>query len=64
VQATDVVKESYATAAKGATEFNLKFMEIARTNTNTAFEYAQELMRMKSPSSRCRRNMRASSSTR
>jgi hypothetical protein len=25
-------------------------MEIARTNTNTAFEYAQELMRMKSPS--------------
>jgi phasin len=49
-QATDVLKESYAAAAKGATEFNLKIMEIARTNTNTAFEYAQELMRMKSPS--------------
>jgi phasin len=49
-QATDILKETYATAAKGATDYNLKIMEIARTNTNTAFEYAQELMRMKSPS--------------
>jgi hypothetical protein len=42
--------EFTATATKGVTDYNLKIMEIARTNTNTAFEYAQELMRAKSPS--------------
>jgi hypothetical protein len=30
----------YATAAKGATDYNLKIIEFARPNT--AFEYAQE----------------------
>ena len=49
-QATDILKDTYATAAKGATEYNLKIIEIARTNTNTAFEHAQELIGAKSPS--------------
>src|SRR5580704_17542270 len=49
-QATDLLKDTYATAAKGATDYNLKIVEIARTNINTAFEYAQELMGVKSPS--------------
>jgi phasin len=48
--ATDLLKDTYKTAAKGATDYNLKLIEIARTNTNTAFDYAYELMGVKSPS--------------
>jgi phasin len=48
--ATDILKDTYATAAKGATEYNLKIIEIARTNTNAAFEHAQQLLGVKSPS--------------
>ena len=47
-QAADLLKNTYATAAKGAADFNLKVLEIARTNTSTAFEYAQELFGAKS----------------
>ena len=49
-QATDILKDTYATVAKGATEYNLKIMEIARTNTNSTFEHAQQLLGVKSPS--------------
>jgi phasin len=49
-QATDILKDTYATAAKGATEYNLKIMEIARANTNASFEHAQQLLGVKSPS--------------
>jgi phasin len=48
-QATDILKDTYATFAKGATDYNLKIIEIARTNTNTAFEHAQKLIGAKSP---------------
>jgi phasin len=48
-QATDILKDTYATVAKGATDYNLKIIEIARTNTNTAFEHAQKLIGAKSP---------------
>jgi phasin len=48
-QATDLLKNAYATAAKGTADYNLKIIEIARTNTKTAFEYAEELMGVKSP---------------
>jgi phasin len=48
-QATDILKDTYATVAKGATDHNLKIIEIARTNTNTAFEHAQKLIGAKSP---------------
>jgi phasin len=49
-EATDLLKGSYAIAARGATDYNLKVIEIARTNTNTAFDYAHELLGVKSPS--------------
>jgi phasin len=47
-EATDLLKGTYATAAKGATDYNLKVIEIARTNANAAFEYAHELLGVKS----------------
>jgi phasin len=49
-RATDLLKDTYAIAAKGTADYNLKIIEIACTNTNTAFEYAKELMGVKSPS--------------
>jgi len=48
-QATDLLKNAYATAAKGTADYNLKIIEIACTNTKIAFEYAGELMGVKSP---------------
>jgi phasin len=49
-QATDQLKDMYTTAAKGATAYNLKVIDIARTNTKTAFDNANELLGAKSPS--------------
>lgn len=49
-QAADLLENTYSTVAKGATGFNLKLIEIARTNTRAAFEYAHELLGVKSPS--------------
>ncbi len=49
-EATDLLKDTYTTAAKGVTDYNLKVIEIARTNINTAFDYAHELLGVKSPS--------------
>src|SRR5712691_3746191 len=49
-QATDLLKDTYATAAKGATDYNLKMIEFARANTDTTFDYAQELIAVKHPS--------------
>lgn len=47
-QATDRLKEAYTTAAKGATDYNIKVIEIARANTNTAVDNAFELLGVKS----------------
>jgi phasin len=49
-EATDLLQSTYATVAKGATAYNLKAFEIARTNTQAAFAYAHELLGVKSPS--------------
>ena len=49
-QATDLLKDTYATAAKGATDYNLKIIEFARANTDTTFDYAQDLIGVKHPS--------------
>ena len=43
-KATDRLKDAYTTATKGATDYNLKVMEIARTNTNSAIDDAHELL--------------------
>ena len=49
-QATDLLKNTYATAAKGTADYNLKIIEIAFANVKTAFEYGEALMGVKSPS--------------
>ena len=49
-QATDLLRDTYATAAKGATDYNLKIIEFARANTDTTFDYAQDLIGVKHPS--------------
>jgi len=49
-EAADLLKTTYATAATGATGYNLKLIEIARANTGAAFDYAHELLGVKSPS--------------
>jgi phasin len=48
-QATDLLKNTYAIAAKSSRDYNLKILEIARTNISSAFDYAQELLGVKSP---------------
>jgi phasin len=49
-EATDLLKSAYATAAKGTTDYNRKVIEIARINAHAAFDYAYELLGVKSPS--------------
>ena len=47
-EATDLVEDTYLTATRGATEFNLKAIEAIRTNVNANFDYARELLAAKS----------------
>ncbi len=47
-KASDRLKDAYTTAAKGATDYNLKVIEIAGINTNTAIDNANELLGVKS----------------
>ena len=49
-EATDLLKSAYTTAGNGTTDYNRKVIEIARTNTNAAFDYAHNLWAVKSPS--------------
>jgi phasin len=49
-EAADLLKNTYATVAKATTDYNLKLIEFARTNTRAAFDYAHELLGVKSPS--------------
>jgi phasin len=43
-ETTDVLEDTYASATKGATEFNLKALEALRFNVNASFDYTRELM--------------------
>jgi len=47
-EATGVLEETYATASKGAADYGLKVIEIARANTNATFDYASQLFAAKS----------------
>jgi phasin len=47
-EATDVLEDTYTTAAKGASDYGLKVIEAARTNANSAFDFASRLMTVKS----------------
>jgi phasin len=49
-QTTKVMEQTYATAANGIRDYNLKALEIARVNSDSAFDYARQLMSVKSPS--------------
>ena len=47
---TEMLETSYATASKGSTDYGLKVIEIARTNTNTYFDFIEKMFGVKSPS--------------
>ena len=49
-EAVNLLENTYEAAAKGATDYNNKLIEITRTNTRAAFDYAQALLGAKSPS--------------
>jgi phasin len=44
------LEQTFATATKGAAEFNQKWLEMARHNVNAAFDLAAKLATVKSPS--------------
>ena len=47
-EATDLIEETYTTAVKGTVDYNLKVIEAARANANAAFDFASELIGVKS----------------
>ena len=49
-EAADLLENTYEAAVKRATDYNHKLFEIVRTNTGAAFDYANELLGVKSPS--------------
>jgi len=49
-EATDVLETTYSTATKGASDYGLKVIEVARNNTNAAFDFAGEIMAAKTVS--------------
>ncbi len=48
--ATEMLETVYTTASKGSTEYGLKSIDIARTNTNAYFDYVSSLFGVKSVS--------------
>src|SRR3954469_12219310 len=40
--ATDLLEQTYATAARGASDYGLKLIEVSRVNTNAAFDFYSE----------------------
>lgn len=42
-ETSGVLENTYANASKGATDCGLKMLEMARTNSNAAFDFAAEL---------------------
>jgi phasin len=49
-EAGGLLETSYGNATKGASDYGLKWIEIARANVNAAFDYVGELVTAKSPS--------------
>lgn len=45
---SDVLETAYSAMSKGATDYGLKVLDAARVNTNSAFDYAEQLMGVKS----------------
>src|SRR5262249_23241995 len=46
--ATDMFEGAYATVSKGVADCGLKMIEAARVNTNASFDFASQLMAVKS----------------
>jgi phasin len=49
-ETADLIKNSYSVVVKGAQDYNEKFMEFTEANTRAAFDFAQKLSGVKSPS--------------
>ncbi len=49
-EATSVIKNSYSSAVQGAQDYQAKVIEFANSNTEAAFDFAQKLTGVKSPS--------------
>jgi phasin len=49
-EATDLIKNCYSTAVKGAQDYNTKVIEFAQANTEAALDFVQKLSGVKSPS--------------
>lgn len=49
-ETTKLIENTYATASNGIRDYNVKALEIARVNSDAAFDYVQQLMSAKSPS--------------
>ena len=49
-EASSVIQNAGATAAQGIKDGNAKVIEFARANSKAAFDFANELLRVKSPS--------------
>jgi phasin len=49
-EATDLIKNSYSMAVKGAQDYNTKVIEFAQTNTEAALGFVQKLSGVNSPS--------------
>ena len=49
-QTADVMKNCYSTAVKGIQDYNNKLIEFTHANTKTAFDFAQRMFGVKSPS--------------
>ena len=47
-KATEMFETSLSTASKGAQDFSLKAIELARQNANAAFDFAVQMMGVKS----------------
>ena len=43
-EATSMLETTYANASKGVADYGLKMVEMARTNSNAAFDFAAELL--------------------
>lgn len=48
--AADLLEKTFSGVARGAVAFNLKAFDLARINTRSAFDYAQALLEVRSPS--------------
>jgi phasin len=47
-ESTALLEDTYVTASKGVTAYNLKLLECARANTNAAFDFAGQFLTAKS----------------